>query len=90
MSNANCGPINVCLDADWRPHAVRIPLGWTVLGTVTRKHNNTGALVRSPQGELFSMRGMSLDKLTQRRAEAALLNAKARAAETRTELDATA
>jgi hypothetical protein len=50
-----------------------------VLGTVTRKHNNTGALVRSPQGELFSMRGMSLDKLTQRRAEAALLNAKAQA-----------
>ncbi len=46
-----------------------------MLGTVHRKRAHVAALVRSPQGELFCMRGTTLERLVQKRVEAALASA---------------
>lgn len=79
MSNLNCGPVSVTLGDGGREYVPQPPDGWTMLGTVHRKHGHVGALVRSPQGELFCMRGASVERLVQKRVEAALARALAEA-----------
>lgn len=79
MSNLNCGRVTVTPGDGWREYVPQAPDGWTMLGTVHRKHGHVGALVRSPQGELFCMRGTTLERLVQKRVEAALTSALAEA-----------
>jgi hypothetical protein len=79
VSNLNCGPISVTPGDGWRSYVSRVPDGWLMLGTVHRKRGHVGALARSPRGELFCMRGASLERLVQDRAEAALAKALAEA-----------
>jgi hypothetical protein len=79
VSNLNCGPVSVTLGDGWRLYVTRVPDGWVMLGTVHRKRGHVGALVRSPQGELFCMRGTTLERLVQSRVEAALAIALANA-----------
>ena len=50
-----------------------------MLGTVHHKHGYVGSLVCSPQDELFCMRGTALERLVQKRVEAALASALAKA-----------
>lgn len=79
MSNLNCGPVSVTLGDSWRKYVPQAPDGWAMLGTVHRKRGHVGALVRSPQGELFCMRGTTLERLVQKRVEVALASALAEA-----------
>jgi hypothetical protein len=79
-SNLNRGPVSVTLGDGWREYVPHAPDGWVMLGTVHRKRDHVGALVRSPRGELFCMRGASVERLVQDRAEAALASALAEAA----------
>jgi hypothetical protein len=79
VSKPNCGPVSVTLSDGWREYASQVPGGWVMLGTVHRKRDHVGALVRSPRGELFCMRGASVERLVQDRAEAALARALAEA-----------
>ena len=75
MSNLNRGPVSVTPGDGWRTYVTRVPDGWVMLGTVHRKRGHVGALVRSPRGELFCMRGASVERLVQERVEATLASA---------------
>lgn len=79
MSNLNRGPVSVTPGDGWRSYVTHVPDGWVMLGTVHRKRGHVGALVRSPRGELFCMRGATLERLVQDRVETALASALAEA-----------
>ncbi len=79
MSNLNRGPVSVTPGDGWRSYVTHVPDGWVMLGTVHRKRGHVGALVRSPRGELFCMRGATLERLIQDRVETALASALAEA-----------
>jgi hypothetical protein len=66
------GPHTIVLGDGWKQFVPLPPQGWEMLGTIHRVEAGTGALVRSPKGEYFCGKGITLEPLIHRKVEGAL------------------
>lgn len=72
MTHGNRGRLAVDVNGNWRLYTNSIPAGCTVLGTVTRDGNETGALVQTEAGIYSMLNARCYRGLDQRKVAAAL------------------